>query len=179
MEQGDNLTLSSMTSTLHLGAHCDAPSHYDSDGLSMEACDLSVYYGECQVLTVQGEVFERRVSTNNVHLGKVIEPRVLIRTGSFPDPENWNSDFYGLCPGLIEALAEKGVQLIGIDTPSMDPEDSKELPAHHAIAKSGMRILEGVILDQVNPGNYLLCAFPLKMEDADASPVRAVLIVQD
>ena len=73
-------------------------------------------------------------------------------------------------------FSNKGVFLVGIDTPSVDPCDSKRLESHTEIAKRNMAILEGVVLEDVEDGIYLLSAVPLKIKNADASPVRAILI---
>jgi arylformamidase len=100
---------------------------------------------------------------------------VLIKSGSFPDPDRWNPDFAALSVELIDALAARGVITIGIDTPSVDLQDSKDLPAHRAILKHGIAILEGLVLRDVEPGVYELIAPPLRLKDADASPVRAIL----
>jgi arylformamidase len=108
--------------------------------------------------------------------GKSISaPRVLFRTGTFPDPRRWNNDFASLSPELVDALHERGVILVGIDTPSVDPFESKALAAHKALARHDMANLEGLVLDEVAEGQYELIALPLRLKNADASPVRAVL----
>ena len=91
----------------------------------------------------------------------------------------WNEDFASLSPALIDQLASEGVRLVGIDTPSIDPMDSKALPSHHAVARRDLCILEGVVLAGVPDGVYTLMALPLKWMGADASPVRAVLLEGD
>jgi arylformamidase len=100
----------------------------------------------------------------------------LLATGSFPNPEKWNSDFAALSPELVTYLHKQGVRLVGIDTPSIDPENSKALESHQAVADCDLAILEGIVLDKVPDGLYTLLALPLKIEGADASPVRAVLL---
>jgi len=174
MAEGGNLDLSSMTTTLHLGAHADAPSHFVADGAGMDAVDLAPYYGPCQVMRVtvgRGErILPRHLNAD------IAAPRLLFHTGTFPDSEVWNTDFASLSPELIEHLHAKGVLLVGLDTPSVDPFESKALEAHQALARTGMRNLEGLVLDAVPDGLYTLVALPLKLEGADASPVRAVLI---
>ena len=102
-------------------------------------------------------------------------PRVLFKTGSFPDPSKFNLDFMALSPELVRYLQRCGVVLVGIDTPSIDPFDSKTLPTHLAVGEAGMADLEGLVLDGVQPGVYELVAAPLKLRNADASPVRALL----
>ncbi len=173
--EGAHLDLSTIRTTVHVGAHVDAPSHYQAGGVSIEARDLARYYGPCQVVSVVG-VRGRCITRNDVSV-PIVAPRVLFRTGSFPDPNTWNDDFAALDPTLIAWLHDAhGVQLVGIDTPSIDPATSQELPSHGCIAARDMAILEGIVLDGVAPGVYTLIALPLKLADADASPVRAVLV---
>jgi arylformamidase len=100
---------------------------------------------------------------------------VLVKTGTFPDPTKWNSDFAALSVELVEALAARGAITIGIDTPSVDVQDSKDLPAHKAMLRHDMAILEGLVLAGVPAGVYELIALPLRLVGFDASPVRAVL----
>jgi arylformamidase len=101
--------------------------------------------------------------------------RVLIATGTFPDPEHFNTDFAALSPELVERLHEQGVKLIGIDTPSVDLFDSKDLPSHQMFLKHDMAILEGLALERVPEAVYELIALPLRLVGFDASPVRAIL----
>lgn len=177
-EAGHHLALSAMKTTLHVGAHADSSGHYHASGKGIEARPLSVYLGNCQVVEVRLPRGERILPS---HLGgaPITEPRVLFRTESFPDPDNWNGDFNSLSPELIHFLAGKGVRLVGIDTPSVDPADSKGLESHQAIFRHDMAVLEGLILEQVKPGRYTLVALPLPIKDADASPVRAILMEPD
>lgn len=171
MAEGANLELSAITTTVHVGAHTDAPSHYVLGGQGIAERDLGRYYGPVQVVDAPGV---GRILPSEVP--EISAPRVLFRTGSFPDPDNFNTDFRSLSPALVVALAQQGVVLVGLDTPSVDPFESKALEAHNAIARADMAILEGVVLEHVEPGLYTLVAFPLKLAGADASPVRAVLI---
>jgi arylformamidase len=171
---GANLDLSSITTTVHVGAHTDAPNHYRADGVGMASRSLERYYGPCQVISVdvgRGErIFPAQVGV------EIEAPRVLFHTGTFPDPDHFNEDFAALSPELVAFLHERGVELVGIDTPSIDPCDSKNLESHGAVADRDMAILEGIVLEGVEPGVYTLIALPLRIEGADASPVRAVLL---
>ncbi|MFQ5551418.1 MAG: cyclase family protein [Gemmatimonadales bacterium] len=177
MATGDNLTLSTHRATVHLGSHADAPSHYVVDGDSIDRADLRRYIGPCQVVSVD---VDRGARADPDHLAAVVtEPRVLVRTGSFPNPRSFNEDFSALSPKLVSHLAAGGVKLLGIDTPSVDLFDSKELPSHLACAKHDVRILEGLVLHDVADGIYELIALPLALVGFDASPVRAVLCELD
>lgn len=174
-DQGHHLTLSSISTTLHLGAHTDAPIHYTERGTGINQCGLNVYIGPCQVFDVRIDRGQR-ILPEHIDLDAITAPRVLFKTGTFPDPDNWNEDFASLSPQLIDALADRSVRLVGLDTPSVDLQNDKELLSHSAIARHDMRILEGVLLEHVPEGVYTLMALPLKLDGADAAPVRAVLI---
>jgi len=174
MHAGANLTLSDIRTSVHVGAHADAPSHYVTDGIDIAARRLDYYIGRCVVLHIRVRRGER-ITPDHLN-GKVVSaPRVLLRTGTFPDPHKWNNDFASLSPALVDDFYQHGVMLIGIDTPSVDSFDSKELEAHQAFARNDMAMLEGLILDHVEEGEYELIAPPLRLRGADASPVRAVL----
>ncbi|TVQ90148.1 MAG: arylformamidase [Deltaproteobacteria bacterium] len=174
LAEGDTIDLSSLTTTLHVGAHADAPSHYTLGGQDIASRDLDRYLGPCQVIHVHVGPGERILPE---HVGTpIIAPRVLFRTGTFPDPESWTEGFASLSPDLVGWLHERGVHLVGIDTPSIDPMQSKALESHHAVASRDMAVLEGVVLDAVPQGRYTLIALPLKIEGGDASPVRAALV---
>lgn len=174
IKAGDNLDLSDIKTTLHIGAHADAPSHYHQNGETIEQRRLSLYMGAAQVIEVhlpRGE----RIGVKDFTV-EIKAPRVLFKTNSFPDPDLWNEDFNSLSPELIEHLHSLGVVLVGIDTPSVDPSTDKELPSHQALFKTNMAVLEGIVLTDVKEGVYDLIALPLKLAHADASPVRAILL---
>ena len=173
MREGDNLTLSTLRATVHLGAHADAPSHYGADAPTIDERPLERYLGPAQLIRV-AVAPGQRISPEQ--LGQLSGPeRVLLCTGTFPEPEAFNEDFAALSTELIEHLHGRGVTLIGIDTPSVDLFDSKSLPAHRACLERDIAILEGLVLAPVPPGLYELIALPLPLVGFDASPVRAVL----
>jgi arylformamidase len=173
MHRGDNITLSTLHATVHLGAHADAPSHYGTDAPTIHERKLDYYIGPCQLIRV---AVGRSVRiTPDMLTIPIRAERVLIATGTFPDPERFNTDFAALSPELVRRLHEQGVKLIGIDTPSVDLFDSKDLPSHQAFLRYDMAILEGLVLRDVSEGFYELIALPLKLAGFDASPVRAIL----
>jgi arylformamidase len=173
MKAGGNLTLSTLHATVHLGAHADAPSHYGADAPSIESRALDTYLGPCRVVRPRIRRGER------IPADAAPDPlgaeRVLFATDTFPDPTRFNDDFAALSPELVVRLHGLGARLVGIDTPSVDPFASKDLPAHRACLACEMAILEGIVLTGVPEGLYELIAFPLKLAGFDASPVRAVL----
>ena len=176
---GDNIDLSEIRSTVHVGAHTDAPSHYVAGGATIEARPLSRYCGECLVVTVavgRGARIRPAELPASVRDAARLPGRVLLHTETFPDPDAFTTDFAALSPELVDHLADRGVLLVGIDTPSVDLYDDTVLLSHAAIARRDLSILEGVVLTGVQDGLYTLVALPLKIEGADASPVRAVLL---
>lgn len=172
--KGDHLDLSSIRSTVHLGAHADAPSHYHKDGFGIDQRELSRYIGRTQVIRVQ-LARGQRIHPADIAGTRIRAPRVLFSTGSFPDPDQWTQDFNSLSPELLRFLADEGVRLVGIDTPSVDPADSKALESHQILFTKDIAVLEGLVLKDVPEGDYILTALPLNLVGADASPVRAVL----
>lgn len=171
--RGDHLGLSSISTTVHLGAHADAPIHYHGGGQGIAERPLDRYFGPCEVIRVKLVPGERILP---MHVPAApTKSRVLFATGSFPDPDHWNADFCSLSPSLIDLLADCGVKTVGIDTPSIDPQDDAELLSHQRVAAHDMSVLEGLVLDQVEAGIYTLIALPLKLDGADAAPVRAAL----
>lgn len=175
MKKGQHLTLSSIKTTVHLGAHTDAPNHYSREGEGIETRPLQTYLGSAQIIEVPCRPGSR---LRPADLGgrNITAPRVLFKTLSFPDPYRWNGDFMSLSGELVDWLAARGVRLVGIDTPSIDLAEDQILESHQAVARHDMAILEGIVLKNVPEGNYQLLALPLPIEGADATPVRAVLL---
>lgn len=172
---GQNFELSHMTASLHVGAHADAPSHYAASGVSIEKRPLGLYMGRAQLVRVRGITPGGRIEERHL-TAPILAPRILFDTGSYPDPEVWTWDFNSLAPELLDVLADQGVRLVGIDTPSVDPADCEPLDAHQVLYRRDLAVLEGLALGGVPEGLYTLIALPLPIENGDASPVRAVLL---
>lgn len=159
--------------SLHTGAHADAPRHLVNDGADISECDLEPYIGRCLVINVDARRGER-ITPASLASKRITAPRVLLRTASFRAWRTWTDDFAGVSVSLIEDLKKRGVILLGIDTPSIDPFGT-ELESHHACIEHGIATLEGLVLDDVAEGEYELIAPPLRIRGGDGSPVRAVL----
>lgn len=158
----------------HTGAHADAPRHYDPAGAAIGAVSLEPYLGPCRVIHCMdgGPLVRPQDIAALLH---DVPPRVLLRACRQAAQTRWDEHFRAVAAETIELLGAHGVRLIGIDTPSLDPQQSKTMDAHRAVARHGMAILEGLVLDEVAAGDYELIALPLKFTHLDASPVRAVL----
>lgn len=170
---GCPVKVSKITMSTHTGAHCDAPSHYDVDGKSIDEVDLQTYIGACRVLHCIGvsQVEPQHIAAQLAGT----PPRVLLRTYQSAPVMRWDKDFPTVHPATIDLLAQHGVRLVGIDSPSLDPQESKTLDCHLTVKRHQMAILEGIVLDEIAQGDYELIALPLKLAGLDASPVRAIL----
>lgn len=170
---GCPVNVSAITLSPHLGAHADAPLHYGRDAAPIGTVDLDPFLGPCRVIHAidKGPLVMR---AHLEHATAALPPRVLVRTCAAA-PTTWSPEFAAFAPGTIAWLASLGVRLVGIDTPSVDPADSKTLDSHQQLLAHDVRVLENLILDDVAAGDYELIALPLKLTEACASPVRAVL----
>lgn len=157
----------------HTGTHVDAPFHFDDEGKRIYDLDLNLYVGRALVVDMRNKESVGASDFDGVDLQEV--ERVILRTDSWENPSQFPEKITYLRPDLASFLGEKGVRLIGVDVPSVDPLDSKELAAHHSLHENGIHILEAVDLLNVEPGLYELIALPLPLVEADGSPVRAVL----
>lgn len=171
---GCPVNVSTLTLSPHVGAHADAPLHYDPQGAAIGALDLGPYLGRCRVVhaIARGPLVTWE---HLAHAADALPPRVLVRTYERAPVDRWDAQLAAFAAETIERLADAGVQLVGIDTASIDPADSKALPSHQVVRRRGLRVLENLVLDAVPEGDYELIALPLKLMTADASPVRAVL----
>lgn len=176
-EDSGSVNVGRLTMSIHTGTHVDAPFHFDSDGKRIYELDLNLYIGKAQIIDLSGKECIGAADVKGLLIDGV--ERILIRTASWQDTAKFPEKITFLKEDLGPYLAEKGVRLIGVDVPSVDPLDSKELPAHHSLNENGIHILEAVNLDGVQPGVYELIALPLPLGEADGSPVRAVLRTVD
>ena len=172
MAEGSPVNVSALTLSTHSGTHADAPLHYAADGADIASVDLNAYLGPC--LVVDARTAGALIQPGDVPPLQGAE-RVLFRTyRQFPH-DAWDENFTAIASDTIHWLTSEGVKLVGIDTPSLDPQNSKTMDAHHAVLAADMRILEGLVLDDVAPGRYELIALPLPIVGADAAPLRAIL----
>ncbi|MDE0889951.1 MAG: cyclase family protein [Phycisphaerales bacterium] len=170
---GGTVNLSTLHSSVHVGAHADGPCHYGDGARGIEEQPLDLYIGRCEVMRVPG----RRGSRIRIEdLPRTpTEARLLLSTGTFDGFRVFNQDFSGLEPSLIDYLHEQGVRLVGTDAPSVDLFHDTKILAHQRFLANDMAIIEGLALDDVAEGRYELIAPPLRLVGFDGSPVRAVL----
>ncbi len=171
---GCPVNVSAITLSPHVGAHADGPLHYDPDGAAIGTVDLQSFIGPCRVIhaIACGPLVRPQ---HLVHAMTGLPPRVLVRAYDRMPQDRFDTALPAFAPETITMLADRGVVLIGFDSASVDPADSKTLDSHQVLRRRGLRVLENLLLDNVPEGDYELIALPLKLTTADASPVRAVL----
>lgn len=176
LAEGASVNLGRITTSLHCGTHADAFFHFEEAGLTIERFAPERYVGPAVVVDLSAKFSGSlgEITRADLEAG-VNAPRLLLKTGGWPDSTKFPSAIPVLAPGLAEWLQEKAVQLIGFDLPSVDSIDSKVLRNHHALAAADIAILEGLDLSAVEAGHYWLSALPLKIVGGDGAPVRAVL----
>ena len=171
---GDSVNVAAVTMSVHTGTHTDGGFHVAPNGTRAAQLPLDAYIGRALVVDARGhgsldEDVIRDVDLTNIR-------RILFRTRSEIDPGAFPRDFMSPTEALARRLVEDGIRLVGSDAPSMDHVDSKTLDSHHILTQAGVAILENLVLSDVAPGVYTLIAMPLKLVEADSSPVRAVLV---
>lgn len=159
ISMGDLCNLSGFFTGCHGATHIDAPLHFIEEGTSIEQMPLEPFFGPCRVVTANGILTGQQMERLRLYPGL----RLLFRGGAF------------LSKSAAFVLADAGVALVGTDQQSIAPAGDEEAP-HIELLSRGIPLLEGLYLDDVADGIYTLCAFPLKLQGLEASPVRAVLI---
>lgn len=171
---GDSVNVGVVTMSAHTGTHVDGGHHYDDAGRRAAELPLDAFIGPALVVHASPAGDLDLDDVRGIDLRST--PRILFRTRAHVDETVFPDTFAAITPALARALADAGVRLVGTDAPSVDPRDSKTLDAHHILNGGGVAILENLVLTDVPAGRYTLVALPLKLVEADSSPVRAVLL---
>lgn len=172
-EETGSVNIGQITTSLHSGTHVDAPFHFNDEGKTIEDLPLDIFIGTALVFDAS--------HANPISIETLREldfssfDQLLLKTSLPNKPERFPETIPEIDPEIARFLREKGVKLLGVDMPSVDQTDSKELVTHHALHQEGIQILENIMLDQVDQGLYQLIALPLAIVGADGSPVRAVI----
>jgi arylformamidase len=176
---GDPATVSEWKMSSHTGTHMDARMHFIPSGWTMEALGLSRSVGPCRLVDlthVEGHVGRADLEAAEV-AGQV---RLLLKTrnsdGWLMQREEFEEGYSAISREAAEYLVEIGVETIGVDYLSVEPFEDGEFNTHHTLLGADVVILEGLVLTEVEPGEYFLACLPLKLAGSDGSPARAILI---
>ncbi|WP_332697777.1 arylformamidase [Halalkalibacter lacteus] len=172
-EETGSVNIGQITTSVHSGTHVDAPFHFKNDGETILDLDVNLYIGEARIIDISAYEKIDQSTLSQFDLKGVT--RLLVKTSVPNQPEIFPESIPYVTADGARYLSEKGVRLIGVDVPSVDPLDSKDLEGHHALFKYNVAILENLMLDHVSEGDYELIALPLPLKAADGSPVRAVI----
>jgi len=173
-DHGDSVNVAVITMSVHTGTHTDGGYHVAAHGTRAAGLPLEGYPGRALVIDARGHPALDEELLDDVDLKRF--RRLLFRTRDHVDAAQFPATFIAPTEALAHRMAAAGVKLMGTDAPSVDAFDSRDLAAHHILLQGGLVWLENLVLDNVAPGEYTLIALPLKLVDADSSPVRAVLI---
>ena len=166
----ETVRVGAVTMSLHTGTHIDAPRHLVSQSGSVDGIPDSTLCGPATVIDARGV----EALTADLFEG-LSTPRVLVRTDAWLDSTVFPLSFPLLTQAAASLLASRGVLLFGIDLPSVDAVDSKDLPIHHILMNADITICEGLAFDKDNigAGDVDLMIVPFVIEGADAAPARA------
>lgn len=173
MTDGAPVNLGEVRMGVHMGSHADAPFHFDPEGEGMGETALDAYLGAARVIDVSGKEVIYREDLADYDLSGI--GRILLRTNGWSNSQVFPDTIPVLHTDVPAWLHEQGIVLLGVDVPSVDPLDSKDLPNHHSLNRYGIRILESLSLADVPEGVYELIALPMKLMGADGAPIRAIL----
>ncbi len=162
----------------HCGTHFDSPRHFIADGADVSEVRLAA----APIALVATD--KHKIGPEELAGGDLAGKAVLIRTGWEREigAAHYYRDYPYLTPEGARFLASQGIALLGLDTPSPDPLNSSDYPAHHILLGAGIPIVEGLVnLQSLVPGsnNAYFIAFPLKVQGMEATPVRAAALLPD
>lgn len=168
--------LSGISMGLHTATHLDAPSHYLGRGKEVADLPLGRFMGWCRVLDFSRA--KESIGTKEIRRAKPKRGEIiLLKTRNSKNPgRKFDPKFVHLDRGGAEALVKAGAAAVGIDGPSIRKFRLKPDDVHPYLLRAGVLIYEGLDLRLAPAGRYYFIGLPLKIEHAEASPVRAVLI---
>ena len=168
MEEGDSYNLSAFSMCAHNGTHIDAPFHFIRDGKTVDSIDLDAFMGMAYVAEHQG-IVSGDDAAQILKKAKEQDPeaarRILIKGTAEVSSE------------AAKVFASSDILLLGNESQTVGPEDAP-MEVHLILLGAGVVLLEGIRLENVSEGVYMLNAAPLNLSGADGSPCRAVLIAR-
>jgi arylformamidase len=175
LADGASCNVGRLSASVHNATHADAPFHYNDRGATIDALAPELFVGPARVIDARGHATFTTELFAGCAADLVSTPRILFRTDTWTDSATFPTAWPLLDRALPAWLAARGVNLIGLDVPSVDSLTNQDMAIHHLLDAAGILILESLDLRAAEPGVYELIALPLKLRGADGSPIRAVL----
>ena len=172
-ESTGSVNIGQLTSSVHTGTHADAPFHFDEHGKTIDEIDVNTFIGKAKVIDLSNFSVIGKKELEQFDLTHVT--RLLLKTTTSQNPLEFPEKYTLLTEDIGPFLKEKGINLLGVDMPSVDALDSKQMLTHHSLNNNGILIIENLQLATVAQGYYDFIALPLHIKGSDGSPVRAVI----
>ncbi|NMB84680.1 MAG: Kynurenine formamidase [Methanosaeta sp. PtaB.Bin018] len=178
---GAGYSLSALSMSSHAGTHLDAPSHIIKGGKPLDMYPPGRFIVPAHVLFFDGKDDAGPIPVSALNgLKKIRGEALLFKTKNSSrrllHSPKFSKDYVYLSKDAAQVCVSMGVSLVGIDCFSVDRYGDDSAPVHRILLENDVLILEGIDLADVSPGRYSLICLPLKVKDAEASPVRAVLV---
>lgn len=178
--QENKMKESQVCFNLHTGTHVDAPSHFIEGKSDIDEINPAKFCGQAQVIDYYLDTPMNVDFFQKLNLSNEISKILLKTRNSNHNGHNGHFDknFIAITASAARWLVERQIDLIGIDGPSIQSFHDNGNATHEILLGQDIIVLENLDLSSVVPGHYELFAFPLKIKDAEASPVRAILKVR-
>ena len=175
IDSGDSHTLSALSMGSHTGTHIDAPAHFIKGGTTVDRTPLNVLVGKTRVIEIKDK--ESIKFTDLVQFNIRRGERILVKTrnSTLWKSAAFSKDFVFITPEAAQFLAERGVKLVGVDYLSIGGYRQGGKVQHQVLLNAGVCVIEGLNLSRVAPGNYSLVCLPLRLENGDGAPARAII----
>src|SRR5437899_12421879 len=173
--RGDSSNVSTLHMSAHAGTHVDAPRHFFDTAPASESLALELLVGRTRVAEVRCR--EGIAAEDLVPLNLSEDIRVLFKTVNsklWGSPE-FHADYVGITPAGARYLVEHGIKVVGVDYLSVEVFRQPGAPAHHTLLGSGVIVIEGLNLRDVEPGTYEMFCLPLAIVGSDRAPARVIL----
>ncbi len=176
IECGDIANVSRLSMGAHTGTHMDAPLHFFQEGKSIDMMPLSVGIGQARVIEIRDpeSIKPEELRPHQILSGE----RILFKTSNSArcwQREEFVEDFVYISQEAARYLAAKQVQLVGVDYLSVGGFLKDGVETHHALLGADIWLIEGLNLSEGEPGKVKLICLPLRIEDADGAPARAIV----
>ena len=176
IDEGDVCNMSHITMSLHTGTHIDAPLHFFDNSKDVSSMELSCFVGPVKIYEIAVEKCITEDDIRGLFIGEGDTIFFKTSNSDIPDNEPFRTDYVHLDISAANFLVEKKVRTVGIDYLSIEKYETKEFPVHKLLLSNNIAIIEGLMLKDVEPGQYVYCCMPLKIIGGDGAPARAILV---